>query len=337
VLRQNYEEKISSHLSRYPVSDGCEKYKDPTHCRRTAPEMLADTNRDWERVTAKGLIYTITCKRNCKKILVAGETFDVETDGKWMWIRFEKPDKKDVIETFEIVDISLMAEEDASGKTPQALPAETETSEPTIKVGTGFFVDFLGHILTNAHVVSGCKQIRTRDGLPAQLVSEDDKIDLTLLKVEMEPPAVATFRVRPEPRVGDSVIAFGFPLQGILSSEGNLTTGTVAARTGIGDDPRFIQVSAPIQPGNSGSPLLDSSGDVIGVVEAKLDAAAAFQISGDIPQNVNFAIRASEAIRFLEQNDVPFHVRATESIPDLKVADVAARAKQFSVPIECIE
>jgi S1-C subfamily serine protease len=330
---QNYSENVLSHLPSYPSSDGCEKYKEPTHCRRTSAEMFMDTKHDWERVTADGLIYTISCRHNCTRILVEGGSYDAETDGKLMWITFERPINKNLVETFEVFDISPMKEETAALPQPSAPAANRQT----MSAGTGFFVSEQGHILTNAHVVSGCKRIQTREGSTARLVSEDDEIDLALLKVESESPAVATFRLQPVPRVGDSVIAFGFPLQGILSSEGNLSTGTVAAVAGVGDDPRFIQVSAPVQPGNSGSPLLDSSGDVIGVVEAKLDAVETLRIAGDIPQNVNFAIRAFEAIHFLERNHVPYHVEATPSMPDLKVADVAAKVRRFSVPLVCEE
>lgn len=216
-------------------------------------------------------------------------------------------------------------------------PAEPASNEGTVTVGTGFFVSEHGYILTNAHVVSGCRQIQTRDGRQAALASKDERIDLALLKIEGDSPALATFRLLPAPRVGDSVVAFGFPLQGILSSGGNLTTGNVSATAGIGDDTRFIQISTPVQPGNSGSPLLDSSGDVVGVVEAKLDAVQTLRITGDIPQNVNFAIRASEAIKFLEVNNVAYHADTTDSILDLKVADIAAKAKRFSVPIQCVE
>lgn len=335
---QNYEAWLLSHVPNIPPSDVCEKYEDPTHCNRTTPDMLGDAmnrKRDWERVTANGLIYTITCKKNCKELPVATQSFDAETDGKLMWITFERPDNKNLVEIFEIFDISPMKKE--TTPTTPAKSSESTNEEPTIKVGTGFFVSDQGHILTNAHVVSNCKQIQIAGGRLAALVDKDDEVDLAVLKVGGESPAIATFRVRPAPRVGDNVIAFGFPLQGLLSSEGNLSTGTVAARAGLGDDPRFIQISAPIQPGNSGSPLLDSGGDVIGVVESKLDAVKTLQLAGDIPQAVNFAIRVSGAVQFLQRSHVPYRSEATDVVPDLKVADVAARARQFTVPIECSE
>ena len=226
-----------------------------------------------------------------------------------------------------------------------APPAQPEPSpavgpgavEDTLVVGTGFFVGEHGYILTNAHVVSGCKQIRARDGRAADLVGKDAQIDLALLKVNSESPAVASFRLRPAPRLGDSVIAFGFPLQGLLSSEGNLSRGTIAATTGLADDPRFMQVSAPVQPGSSGSPLLDADGDVIGVMEAKLDAMKTLRMVGDIPENINFAIRGSEAVQFLERNHIAYHAETTESTVHQKVADIAAKAKEFSLPIECLK
>jgi len=225
----------------------------------------------------------------------------------------------------------------ASPETKQSPAVEPASHEGTIIAGTGFFVSEHGWILTNEHVVSGCKQIQTRDGRTASLVTWDEKIDLALLSVRGESPAVARFRLQPVPRVGDSVVAFGFPLQGILSSGGNLTTGTIAAETGIGDDPRCFQISAPVQPGSSGSPLLDTSGDVVGVVEAKLDAVETLRVTGDIPQNVNFAIRASEAAKFLESVGIAYYADKAASTLDRKVADVAAAAKEFSVPIVCVQ
>jgi S1-C subfamily serine protease len=332
---QNLEEYVLSHVPNYKAKNGCEPYKDPAHCLRTATEMFADTQHDWEKVTAEGLIYTIRCKAKCKKIPNEGQSFDAVTDGKSMWITFESPENKNFVEVFGIFDISPMKEENAEPATP-VQPSESN-QEPATKVGTAFFVSDQGHILTNAHVVSNCKHIEIRGGREAILVNKDDGLDLAVLKVDGGSPAVATFREQPVPRVGDGVIAFGFPLQGLLSSEGNLSTGTVTARAGLGDDRRFIQISAPVQPGNSGSPVLDAGGDVVGVVESKLDAVKTLQMAGDIPQAVNFAIRASEAVEFLDRSRVLYRSETTDTVPDLKVADVAARARQFSVPIECSE
>ena len=147
-----------------------------------------------------------------------------------------------------------------------------------------------GHIITNNHVVAGCKTLATRDGKPLQILSRNPTSDLALLQANFTPSSVAVFRTGPTAKLGDSVVAFGFPLPGLLSSEGNVSTGILSATSGLQNDVRFVQISAPVQPGNSGGPLFDSSGHVIGVVVAKLDAVRVAQITGDVPQNVNFAV-----------------------------------------------
>ena len=104
---QNFAEVELGRLSaNYLLNGGCERYKDPTHCKGTAPEMLSDTKHDWERVIADDVIYTIRCKRNCKKIPSPSQSYEAETDGKFMWITFLMPDNMDKMVTFEILDIS---------------------------------------------------------------------------------------------------------------------------------------------------------------------------------------------------------------------------------------
>jgi len=104
---QNLAEVERGRLSaNYLLNGGCERYKEPTHCKGTAPEMLSDTKHLWERVIADDVIYTIRCKRNCKKIPSPSQSYEAETDGKFMWITFLLPDNKDKMVTFEILDIS---------------------------------------------------------------------------------------------------------------------------------------------------------------------------------------------------------------------------------------
>lgn len=112
----------------------------------------------------------------------------------------------------------------------------------------------------------------------------------------MNNPSVVTFRFRP--RLGESVASYGFPYAGLLSSSGNFTLGNVTSLSGMNDDSRFIQISTPVQPGNSGGPLLDMSGSVIGVVEGGLNAIAMMQAGGNVPQNVNFAFRRASSSIF---------------------------------------
>jgi S1-C subfamily serine protease len=203
------------------------------------------------------------------------------------------------------------------------------------RLGSGFFVSRQGYILTNNHVVEGCKTLAISGGKQLIVVDRHPSVDLALLKMDGVPDAVATFRGGPVPKAGDTVFAFGFPLPDVLSSEGNISTGMVSATSGINDDVRFIQISAPVQPGNSGGPLLDSSGNVIGVVVAKLDALAMARMNGDVPQNVNFAIHWTEINSFLEEEGIQY-VRKP-SLKKMNPNQIAESAKSYSIKIECTE
>ena len=175
--------------------------------------------------------------------------------------------------------------------TPQPVPSLPEQAEPhTSSSGTGIFVTNDGHLITNAHVVKDCLaiQVGVSQGTfeAGNLVAKDPTNDLALLKVNDTPVRVAALRFGA--RQGENVEAFGYPLSQVLATSGNFTTGIVTALAGIGDDSRFYQISAPVQPGNSGGPLLDENGNLIGVVSSKLDFLAEIKNAGDIPQNVNF-------------------------------------------------
>ena len=134
-------------------------------------------------------------------------------------------------------------------------------------------------------------------------------------------------------RLGESVAVFGFPLHGLLATSGNFTLGNVTAVAGIGDDTRMVQISAPVQPGNSGGPLLDQAGNVVGTVVAKINAIKLARITNDLAENINFAIKSSIVTSFLEANGIAFRTGSlgeTVSPPDL-----AARARGFSASVEC--
>lgn len=205
--------------------------------------------------------------------------------------------------------------------------------------GTGFFVADDGSLVTNAHVVAGCSDImvKTDDGSvsPATRVATDTANDLSLLrlaKLPAKPPRVATIRVGS--RLGEGVEAFGFPHSDVLSTSGNFTLGNVTALTGLKDDIRYFQMSAPVQAGNSGGPLLDTSGNVVGVVSAKLDAIKMMLASDDLPQNVNFAVKAALLTTFLDANRVTYKV-GIPAATSLQPADIADQARAMSGFVVC--
>ena len=214
-----------------------------------------------------------------------------------------------------------------------------QSNEPkVVGSGSGFFVTSAGHVLTNSHVVEKCGLIRVRSSEgstnPVRVLTRIERDDLALLKGAIKPGATAAFRSGPPIRQGDAVLIYGFPLAGALASAGNLTTGNVVAMAGIRDDTRLIQISAPIQPGNSGGPVVDSSGNVIAIVVGKLDALKVAVATGDMPQNVNFAIKSSVAINLLETRGIGYEVAVSER--ERSAADIAERVRAFTVKVECL-
>ena len=197
--------------------------------------------------------------------------------------------------------------------------------------GTGFIVSADGHILTNNHVVAGCAEVRIKP-LVVPVLAQDAALDLALLKVGAKFKRFATFRDG-DIRKGETVVVAGFPLPGLLASDLKITTGTVSGLAGPGNNKNLIQLSAPVQKGNSGGPLLDLSGHVVGVVMGKLDALKLARATGDIPQNVNFAIKGNVARDLMVANGV--EAVAVFSAIDLPPADVAERAQLFTALIEC--
>jgi S1-C subfamily serine protease/uncharacterized protein len=217
-------------------------------------------------------------------------------------------------------------------------PKQEEPKAPTrpISSGTGFYIATDGSVLTNAHVVKSCSEIavsaKAGEFSTATVLATDIANDLALLRTNERPEKIAALRLMP--RLGESVEAFGYPLADILATSGNFSLGNISALSGLGDDSRYLQISVPVQPGNSGGPLLDQHGNLVGVVSAKLNALnVMLQKEGDIPQNVNFAIKASVAATFLQSNNFKF--TSGDSLQTMEPADLADLAKALSVFVIC--
>jgi S1-C subfamily serine protease len=162
--------------------------------------------------------------------------------------------------------------------------------------GTGFAVTNDGHIVTNFHVVDGTKAItvRTFDGveLAARLVKVDAAHDLAVLKVARNLPALAIGDSR-QVRPGAYALTVGYPLVPVQGQEAKVTDGMVNSLSGFSGDVRLFQISVPVQPGNSGGALVGKDGSVIGIVSAKLSDLAVLARTGQMPQNVNYAIKSN--------------------------------------------
>lgn len=204
--------------------------------------------------------------------------------------------------------------------------------------GSGFIVA-AGAVMTNAHVVRFCTRMTARNAagqtVEARLRAADTRRDLAILVVPADFGPPLAFRESPPVQLGESVITYGFPLSGLLSSGPSLTTGSISALSGLRDNPAQFQISAPVQPGNSGGPLLDAQGNVAGIVTSKLNAAEVAKITGgDIPQNVNFAIKASEALAFLDEQGLrPW--RGASGGPERRASEIGQIANPSTVFLSC--
>lgn len=202
--------------------------------------------------------------------------------------------------------------------------------------GTAFIISRDGHAITNDHVIHDCTEIKIagRDGV-AKVVTSDSINDLALLQLSGKVNAVASLNPNVgKLRQGEDILVFGYPLNSVLSSGGNLTPGMVSAMTGLGNNTNQIQITAPVQPGSSGSPVIDKRGNVIAVVSMKLDDAIVARFTGSIPQNVNFAINEQTLKTFLDANKVPYKT-GSKSAKEKHNADIAEEASKWTVLVEC--
>jgi len=169
--------------------------------------------------------------------------------------------------------------------------------------GTGFFITDDGYLISNYHVVKDAARVRllTAAGLlDAQVVKVDAANDLALLKAvgAFTPLPIAASRTV---KLGGTVATIGFPDIGLQGFAPKLAKGEIASLAGAADDPRYFQISLPVQHGNSGGALVDVHGNVVGIVAARLGVEIGKAVTSDeLPENVNYAVKSSLLLSFLE-------------------------------------
>jgi len=223
-----------------------------------------------------------------------------------------------------------------SGSLPSFLPSQVFPIKPKHESrgsGSGALVSSSGHVVTAAHVIKGATYIEvvTPSGTyPATMLNVDDANDIALLKVDESFDSYIQIGRSSEVRLGQSVATIGFPNIGIQGHSPKVTQGMVSGENGIHNDIRMWQISVPIQPGNSGGPLLDDLGRLVGVVVASLSLRA-IQITGSVPQNVNYAIKGAYLEPLLSFHKVPVAEKPAE-VP-ASFQDMIASAQRASVLI----
>lgn len=183
----------------------------------------------------------------------------------------------------------------AKPELPVYRPKETR-KEIGYSTGTGFLVTFEGHMLTNFHVIEDASEVFVRiDGkeVPASVLKTDPENDVALIKADVVGVPIATGGA--DGGIAEDVMALGYPLVRIQGQALKASFGRINSLSGIKDDPRFLQIDVPIQPGNSGGPLIGSDGRLVGVVTATLDQLNTLREAGVLPQNVNYAVKSDFA------------------------------------------
>ena len=213
--------------------------------------------------------------------------------------------------------------------------------------GSAFFVSASGHIITNNHVIedssiqeiSGkCDNVNVyldNKKYVTKIIAQDRQNDLALLKIdnELRIKDYATFRNK-EPVLGEKITALGYPFGKAISSQIKLTSGNVSSLSGIGDEFTRMQIDAALQPGNSGGPIYDKSGNVIGVAVAKASIFYFLQAFGTLPENMNFGIKSSVVKTFLQSNSVK--VKIGNSRRNLDTEEIAKIGSSQTLYLECM-
>jgi hypothetical protein len=202
-----------------------------------------------------------------------------------------------------------------------------------VQSGTGFAVGNGSSVITNFHVVDGCQNVQIANVGDGLIKTVDPANDIAIIQPARPISRPLRFRTGDPLKPGEDIIVIGFPLRGLLSSSPTVTTGIVSSLAGLRDDRTRFQISAPVQPGNSGGPVLDKSGNVVGMIVSKLNVLRIARMTGDIPQNVNFAIPASIIASVLDANSVKYRVGTSDG--GKSAAEIVSTASPGVVALEC--
>lgn len=205
-------------------------------------------------------------------------------------------------------------------------------SAEEVYTGSGFFITSNGYFVTNYHVIRNADKIDLRDihgkTYEAVVVKMDTNNDLALLKVEGKFSALPVINSQSVKR-GTNVITVGFPNIDIQGKEPKLSEGIVSALSGIQDEPTVFQISVPIQPGNSGGPMVNMDGNVVGIIASKLSSLYMLKNKGSVPENVNYAIKSNYLNELIQtDNEVNKSLVLPSKRPAKNLAELSERVEK---------
>ena len=172
--------------------------------------------------------------------------------------------------------------------------------------GSGFAISQDGHVITNNHVIDGCQNVkihRKSNTVSAKVLTFDPRNDIALLKGYFRPSTVFPLSNQ-KPELLQDIYVAGYPFGRKVSTSVKVTKGIVSSPTGIGNNFSNIQIDAALQPGNSGGPILNDRGNVVGVAVAKLDIKKILKSYGTIPENTTFGVKTSVVKSITDSVDV---------------------------------
>jgi S1-C subfamily serine protease len=200
--------------------------------------------------------------------------------------------------------------------------------------GTGFFITKTGHIITNNHVIDQCNLVNAYyNGEMKQLkiIAIDRKNDLAILKGELKP--TDSFAIAKEDGILlEEIYVAGYPFGKNVSGSIKVTKGVISSLSGIGNNYSNIQIDASLQPGNSGGPIINKKGNVVGVAQSKLDYKIILEAYNTIPENTNFGIKSSTLNQFLNSNKINTD---TPRGSEMSIKDIGEKIEKATVYLDC--
>lgn len=183
----------------------------------------------------------------------------------------------------------------------QGQPPASEPKERTqVAAGTGFCISPNGSIITAYHIVQGASQINVKfgdkDWLTAKLQKYSFSNDVAMLKIDQPTLNYLSFADLSTIQQGQKVFTLGYPATNVLGGGPKYSEGTISSLSGIMGEYSLMQISVPLQPGNSGGPLVNASGEVVGMIVSTAAVQTFFELTGALPQNVNWAVKADYII-----------------------------------------
>ena len=275
---------------------------------------------------------------------------------------YEKDTAEKENERLRKENVRLKKRQQAQSKKIAKKPVKKSLPPKSSGTGSGFFVSKLGHIVTNEHVVRNCGSITVGDSttnqVSATLLEKDKRNDLALmrisstqmasaeskslisklgLRVEISTPSIPLASgglLRPDDvELGEDLLVSGYPYGDIFSNTIKVTKGIVSANKGMGDDSSQFQMDAAVQAGNSGGPIYDENGNIVGVVVQQLNKLKVAKVMGSLPENVNFGIKASTVRQFLTAAGLP--TKWSNRSKRRSTKDLAKIAKNQTVMVVC--